>query len=138
MNRIEPVILIAALGFYALAMTSQGLIPYLEKSLTRPETVKNVDGQVVATPHRTDIENLGRKVYIREGCWYCIRNSCDPLIAIPTNGGRSARQESSSTTCRKCSAHDASVPICRVRAIAARTSGTTLIIGIRELWNPSR
>src|SRR6267142_4100876 len=33
-------------------MTSQGLIPYLEKSLTRPE-------------------NVGRKVYIREGCWYC-------------------------------------------------------------------
>src|SRR6202171_2020586 len=71
MKRIEPVILIAALGFYALAMTSQGLIPYLEKSLTRPETVKNVDGQVVATPHRTAVENLGRKVYIREGCWYC-------------------------------------------------------------------
>jgi len=71
MKRIEPVILIAALGFYALAMTSQGLIPYLEKSLTRPETVKNVDGQVVATPHRTAVENLGRRVYIREGCWYC-------------------------------------------------------------------
>jgi cytochrome c oxidase cbb3-type subunit 2 len=71
MKRLEPVILIAALGFYALAMTSQGLIPYLEKSLTRPETVKNVDGQVVAMPHRTVVENLGRKVYIREGCWYC-------------------------------------------------------------------
>lgn len=71
MNRIEPVILVAALGFYALAMTSQGVIPYLEKSLTRPETVTNVDGKVVATPHRTELENLGRKVYIREGCWYC-------------------------------------------------------------------
>lgn len=71
MNRIEPIILVAALGFYALAMTSQGVIPYLEKSLTRPETVRNVDGKVVATPHRTDLENLGRKVYIREGCWYC-------------------------------------------------------------------
>ena len=69
MKRIEPVILIAALGFYALAMTSQGLIPYLEKSLTRPETVKNVDGQVVATTHRTEVENLGRRVYIREECW---------------------------------------------------------------------
>jgi cytochrome c oxidase cbb3-type subunit 2 len=71
LNRIEPVILIAALGFYALSMTSQGLIPYLEKSLTRPETVTTIEGKVVATPHRTDIENLGRKVYIREGCWYC-------------------------------------------------------------------
>jgi cytochrome c oxidase cbb3-type subunit 2 len=71
LNRIEPVILIAALGFYALSMTSQGLIPYLEKSLTRPETVTTIEGKTVATPHRTDIENLGRKVYIREGCWYC-------------------------------------------------------------------
>lgn len=71
MNRIEPVILVAALGFYALAMTSQGLIPYLEKSLTRPETVTNVDGKVVATPHRSALENAGRGVYIREGCWYC-------------------------------------------------------------------
>jgi cytochrome c oxidase cbb3-type subunit 2 len=71
MRRIEPVILIAALGFYALSMTSQGLIPYLEKSLTRPETVTNVDGKVVATPHRTALENAGRLVYIREGCWYC-------------------------------------------------------------------
>jgi cytochrome c oxidase cbb3-type subunit 2 len=52
-------------------MTSQGLIPYFEKSLTRPETVTTVDGRVVPTPHRTDLENLGRKIYIREGCWYC-------------------------------------------------------------------
>jgi len=59
------------LGFYALAMTSQGLIPYLEKSLTRPETVRNMGGQVVATPHRSAVEDVGRKVYIREGCWYC-------------------------------------------------------------------
>jgi cytochrome c oxidase cbb3-type subunit I/II len=71
MKRIEPVILIAAVGFYALAMTSQGLIPYLEKSITRPETVTTVDGQVVPTPHRTESENVGRQVYIREGCWYC-------------------------------------------------------------------
>ena len=71
MKSIEPVILIAALGFYTLSMTSQGLIPYLEKSLTRPETVTNVDGKVVPTPHRTSLENVGRKVYIREGCWYC-------------------------------------------------------------------
>ena len=71
MKRIEPVILIAAVGFYALAMTSQGLIPYLEKSLTRPETVTTIGGQVVATPHRTGLEDIGRKVYIREGCWYC-------------------------------------------------------------------
>jgi cytochrome c oxidase cbb3-type subunit 2 len=71
LNRIEPVILIAALGFYALSMTSQGLIPYFEKSLTRPETVTTLEGKVIPSPHRTPIEELGRRVYIREGCWYC-------------------------------------------------------------------
>jgi cytochrome c oxidase cbb3-type subunit 2 len=70
-QRIEPIILVAAVGFYVLAMTSQGLIPYLEKSLTRPETVVTVAGKVVATPHRSSLENVGRLVYIREGCWYC-------------------------------------------------------------------
>jgi len=70
-QRIEPIILVAAVGFYVLAMTSQGLIPYLEKSLTRPETVVTVAGKVVATPHRSALENAGRLVYIREGCWYC-------------------------------------------------------------------
>jgi len=70
-QRIEPIILVAAVGFYVLAMTSQGLIPYLEKSLTRPETVVTVSGKVVSTPHRSALANVGRLVYIREGCWYC-------------------------------------------------------------------
>src|ERR1700730_13004408 len=71
MKRIEPIILIAAVGFYALAMTSQGVLPLLEKTVTRPETVKTIDGQTVPSPHRTTLEQLGRRVYIREGCWYC-------------------------------------------------------------------
>jgi cytochrome c oxidase cbb3-type subunit I/II len=70
-NRIEPIILIAAVGFYALAMTSQGLLPFLEKTVTRPETVKTVDGRTAPSPRRTTLEQLGRRVYIREGCWYC-------------------------------------------------------------------
>jgi len=71
MKRIEPIILIAALGFYALAMTTQGILPWLDKASTRVETVKTVYGTTVPTPHRTALEALGRKVYIREGCWYC-------------------------------------------------------------------
>lgn len=71
MKRIEPVILIAAIGFYALAMTSQGILPLLEKSVTRPEIVHTIDGKTVTSPRRTETEELGRKIYIREGCWYC-------------------------------------------------------------------
>jgi cytochrome c oxidase cbb3-type subunit I/II len=71
MKRIEPVVLIAAVGFYALAMTTQGLIPLLEKEVTRPTKVRAVDGTMVDTPHRSALEEEGRRVYIREGCWYC-------------------------------------------------------------------
>jgi cytochrome c oxidase cbb3-type subunit I/II len=70
-KRIEPVILIAAIGFYALAMTSQGILPLLEKSVTRPLTLQTIDGQTVPSPVRSASEELGRQVYIREGCWYC-------------------------------------------------------------------
>jgi cytochrome c oxidase cbb3-type subunit I/II len=71
MKRIEPIILIAAIGFYALAMTSQGVIPLLQKAITRPTVVTKIDGTVVPTPRRTALEAEGRRVYIREGCWYC-------------------------------------------------------------------
>jgi cytochrome c oxidase cbb3-type subunit I/II len=70
-QRIEPIILVAAVGFYALAMTSQGLLPYLEKKVTRPGVVKTIAGVTIPAVHRTELEDLGRHVYIREGCWYC-------------------------------------------------------------------
>ena len=71
MKRIEPIILIAAVGFYALAMTSQGILPLLEREVTRPMTVRTIDGKTVPSPRRSALEDEGRKIYIREGCWYC-------------------------------------------------------------------
>ncbi len=71
MKRIETVILIAGVGFYVLAMTSQGIIPLLEKEVTHPTHVRTIDGTTVPTPTYTALEQLGRTVYIREGCWYC-------------------------------------------------------------------
>ena len=71
MKRIEPIILVAAVGFYALAMTSQGILPLLEKDVTRPTTLKTIFGKTVSTPKRDELEAQGRRIYIREGCWYC-------------------------------------------------------------------
>lgn len=71
MKRIEPIILIAAVGFYVLAMTSQGIMPWLEKRTTRPGTVTTIAGATTPSPKRTALEEEGRKIYIREGCWYC-------------------------------------------------------------------
>jgi hypothetical protein len=78
-QRIEPIILVAAVGFYVLAMTSQGLIPYLEKSLTRPETVVTVAGKVVARTSAawsTSARAAGTAT----------RSSCARSIATPTSG----------------------------------------------------
>src|SRR5882672_6244091 len=50
-QRIEPIILVAAVGFYALAMTSQGMLPFLEKKVTRPGVVKTIAGETVPAVH---------------------------------------------------------------------------------------
>ena len=71
MKRIETVILVAGVGFYILAMTSQGFIPLMEKDVTHPTTVHTINGTTIPTPNYTPLEKLGRQVYIREGCWYC-------------------------------------------------------------------
>ncbi len=57
MKRIEPIILIAAVGFYALAMTSQGILPLLEREVTRPMTVRTIDGKTVPSPTRSALED---------------------------------------------------------------------------------
>jgi cytochrome c oxidase cbb3-type subunit I/II len=71
MKRIETVILVAGVGFYVLAMTIQGFIPLMEKDVTHPTIVHTIDGTTIPTPTYTPLEQLGRGVYIREGCWYC-------------------------------------------------------------------
>lgn len=71
MKRVEYPILGAAVFFYCLAMTSQGILPLLQKDITTPHVVKTIYGTQVPTPKRTDLEEEGRRVYIREGCWYC-------------------------------------------------------------------
>jgi cytochrome c oxidase cbb3-type subunit I/II len=71
MKRVEYPILAASVAFMFLAMTSQGLIPLLEKDITTPHDVKTIYGTTVPTPVRTSTEDEGRRIYIREGCWYC-------------------------------------------------------------------
>lgn len=70
--------IIAGFGFITLAVFVQGILPALI-----PESREDKVTMVVRTNlgglkwvwHRaqayTDLEELGRRVYIREGCWYC-------------------------------------------------------------------
>lgn len=72
------VALVAGVGFFFLALITQGILPLIE-----PESRTTKVTQVVRTDlgelkwmvseatDYTEPQALGRKVYIREGCWYC-------------------------------------------------------------------
>jgi cytochrome c oxidase cbb3-type subunit I/II len=72
------VALVAGVGFFFLALITQGVLPFLEPSARTNHVtavVRNDLGQLkwVATEATdyTPLEEAGRRVYLREGCWYC-------------------------------------------------------------------
>lgn len=78
MRSIKSVALVAGFGFVTLAVFVQGLLPILipeSRETTVTRAVRNDLGEVkwVRYPSQpdTELEALGRRVYIREGCWYC-------------------------------------------------------------------
>src|SRR5271170_7833526 len=72
------VALVAGVGFFFLALITQGVLPFFEPSATTNHVtavIRNDIGQLkwmeTAATDYTPLENLGRRVYLREGCWYC-------------------------------------------------------------------
>src|ERR1700747_3842970 len=70
--------LVAGVGFFFLAVLTQGILPFVEPSArTAPvaAVVRTELGQlkwmVTEATAYTPMEQLGRRVYLREGCWYC-------------------------------------------------------------------
>ena len=72
------VTLVAGVFFFFLALVTQGFLPFFEPSArtTKVTSVVRTDlGQLKwmqtnATAY-TELEQRGRDVYLREGCWYC-------------------------------------------------------------------
>jgi len=72
------VTLVAGIAFFFLALITQGFLPFFEPSArtARMTAVVRTDlGQLKwmltqATAY-TPLEQRGRDVYLREGCWYC-------------------------------------------------------------------
>jgi cytochrome c oxidase cbb3-type subunit I/II len=72
------VALVAGVFFFFLAVVTQGVLPFVE-----PSARTNVVTAVVRTDlgqlkwmlteatNYTPLQQLGRRVYLREGCWYC-------------------------------------------------------------------
>ena len=72
------VALVAGVGFFFLALITQGVLPYFEPSARtdRVTAVVRTDfGQlkwmIAAATDYTPQQQLGRRIYLREGCWYC-------------------------------------------------------------------
>lgn len=67
----SAVFLVAGLGFFAAAVLTQGIVPSMSLEANSNQ-VKNVPtGMAVRATGYTPLEQRGRQVYIREGCWYC-------------------------------------------------------------------
>ena len=67
----STVMLAAGVSFFFLAVVVQGIIPFLSPG-TRVTTVDDVvTKKQVQVAEYTPLELRGRRVYIREGCWYC-------------------------------------------------------------------
>src|SRR5579863_4842734 len=72
------VALVAGVGFFFLALITQGVLPFFEPSATTNHVtavIRNDIGQLkwmeTSATDYTPLENVGRHVYLREGCWYC-------------------------------------------------------------------
>jgi cytochrome c oxidase cbb3-type subunit I/II len=72
------VALVAGVGFFFLALVTQGVLPFFEPSATTNHVtavVRTDIGQLkwmeTSATDYTPLENRGRLIYLREGCWYC-------------------------------------------------------------------
>jgi len=72
------VTLVAGVFFFFLALVTQGVLPFLEPSARTTDVtavVRTDLGQLKWTRTEatdyTPVQQLGRRVYLREGCWYC-------------------------------------------------------------------
>jgi cytochrome c oxidase cbb3-type subunit I/II len=72
------VALVAGVGFFFLALITQGVLPLIEPSARTTHVtavVRDDLGQlkwvVTEATDYTPLEDVGRRVYLREGCWYC-------------------------------------------------------------------
>ena len=121
-------------------MTSQGILPLLEKNVTRPDDAdERSTGRRWRHPSAPSSRQEGRRIYIREGCWYCHSQYIRPVNRDtdkwgPVTPGRRDQRRPAADV--RHAAHR-SRSVARGRT-AAPTSGTTLITGIRGRRNPSR
>lgn len=89
-RRIDACIVFTAILFMAVAVFLMGMLPWLGRA--RTTTVMTLDGRVVEAKPYTALEERGRKVYIREGCWYCHSQYVRPVAGEDRRWGPASQE----------------------------------------------
>ena len=69
-EKFQTIFLVAGIGFFVLSLVAMGVAPW-----TILKSVKPTPG---VKPY-TDLEAMGRQVYIHEGCWHCHTQFVRPI-----------------------------------------------------------
>ena len=99
-KRIDTFIMGMAIVFMGAAVFVMGLLPWLGRA--HATTVVTMDGKVVPAQPYTPLEARGRKVYIREGCWYCHSQYVRPVTGEDRRWGPAFAR---GRICLRCPAH---------------------------------
>jgi cytochrome c oxidase cbb3-type subunit 1 len=70
-GRPSAIFTIAGISFFFLAVVVQGILPSILPQTYDPTVSSATTGQTIKVVNYTPLEQKGRRVYIREGCWYC-------------------------------------------------------------------
>jgi hypothetical protein len=142
-NTNSGVFIAAAVGFFTIgALLTTFAPPLLDKSWARPVAgLKNYTELAKSGDAEAQKIADGRKIYIREGCWYChtqqTRTIQADTVRYGWRGVNSPVSTSSSTTRRTCLGRDGSVPTFRGSAGSTTASGTPPTSVIRGPSSPA-
>jgi cytochrome c oxidase cbb3-type subunit 2 len=88
-DRNAGLFVVAAVVLFAIGGLITTVVPPLvDKSWSRPfENADPAKGPVGKLVKRTDLEEHGRAIYVREGCWYCHTQQTRTLLADTKRSG---------------------------------------------------
>lgn len=87
LTKPTTVIVVAGLAFFFFAVTVQGILPAIKPINYQPYVSDMSTGKVIKATSYTPLEEKGRKIYIREGCWYCHSQYVRPVTGETTRWG---------------------------------------------------
>jgi cytochrome c oxidase cbb3-type subunit 1 len=83
----STVLVTAGILFFSLAVIVQGIMPWHMPETRTDRVEDNPTHKIIQVADYTPLESRGRRVYIREGCWYCHSQYVRPVTGETTRWG---------------------------------------------------